>query len=319
MSQNNNYKIHHRKQDLGKKIEQLHRAEQLAIGIIDSGSLDQLTTALDWYVANMNCCLHAVISSERGDITSFQAKYPDVTFIVFPTFPTLGEMVNTIADECFTTYFLVVRSDMEIVRFEGAYLFSLLSSKEAPAALIPAIANSNKEIVPSMRAPNKVGNLIDPISYFPDMSSTESHQTLYPIRGIGLFDRALFQRIRSYDVEIESEYWQTLDLGLRYNLYGNTIGCTSAFIVRFPQSLSIIEDRSPVDSMDRVHTRALSVENINGKNFARKFRGHFDRKVFNEEVKKRLSYIIKKDFKTLCEEWEYTEIEKENQKIEKNK
>jgi hypothetical protein len=317
MSQSNNYKIYHRKQDLGKKIEQLHRSEQLAIGIIDSGSLEMLSTTLEWYVKNMNCCLHAVISSERGDVASFQASFPDVTFIVFPTTPTLGEMVNTIADECFTTYFLVVRSDMEIVRFEGAYLFSLLSSKEAPAALVPAIANSNKEIVPSMRAPYKEANLINPISYFPDMSSTESNQTLYPVRGIGLFDRALFQRVRSYDVEIDSEYWQTLDLGIRYNLFGNTIGCTSAFIVRFPQALSIIEDRSPIEAIDRVHTRALSVENINGKNFARKFRGHFDRKVFNDEVKKRLSYLVKKDFNTLCSTWEYTEIEKEN--MEKSK
>lgn len=312
MSQSNNYKIYHRKQDLGKKIEQLHRSEQLAIGIIDSGSLEMLKSTLDWYTNNMNCCLHVVISSDRGDIANFQSSYPDITFIVFPSFPTHGELVNTIADECFTTYFLIVRSDMEIVRFEGAYLFSLLSSKEAPAALVPAIANSNKEIIPSMRAPNKIGNLIDPISYFPDMSSTESHQTLYPVRGIGLFDRALFQRVRSYDVEIESEYWQTLDLGLRYNLYGNTIGCTSAFIVRFPKSLSIVEDRSPVESINRLHTRALSVENINGKNFPRKFRGHFDRKVYNEEVKKRLSYLVKKDFTTLCNTWKYTEVEKEN-------
>ncbi len=312
MSQSNNYKIFHRKQDLGKKIEQLHRSEQLAIGILDSGSLEMLTTSLDWYVKNMNCCLHAVISNDRGDVSTFQASYPDVTFLVFPTFPTLGEMVNTIADECFTTYFLVVRSDMEIVRFEGAYLFSLLSGNEAPAALVPAIANSNKEIIPSMRAPNKVGNLIDPTSYFPDMASTESHQTLYPIRGIGLFDRALFQRVRSYDEEIDSEYWQTLDLGLRYNLFGNTIGCTSAFIVRFPQTLSILEDKSPVEAMDRLHTRALSVENINGKNFPRKFRGHFDKKIFNDEVKKRLSYLVKKDFNTLCKTWNYTEVEKEN-------
>jgi len=314
MSQSKNYKIYHRKQDLGKKIEQLHRSEQLAIGIIDSGSLELLKETLSWYTQNMNFCLHAVISSERGDISTFQSEFPDVTFIVYPTAPSLGEMVNTIADECFTTYFLVVRTDMEIVRFEGAYLFSLLSSKDAPAALVPAIANSAKEIIPSMRAPYKDGSLIDPISYFPDMASTDSNQTLYPFRGIGLFDRALFQRVRSYDVDIESEYWQTLDLGIRYNLFGNSIVCTSAFIVRFPTSLSLIEDRSPIESMNKVHTRALAVENINGKNFARKFRGYFDRKVFTEEVKKRQLFLVKKDFATLIDTWEYTEIEKESQK-----
>lgn len=313
MSQNSNYRIHHRKQDLGKKIEQLHRSEQLAIGIIDSGTLEQLTTALHWYSDNMNCCLHAVISAERGDIVSFQQEFPDVTFIVFPTLGSMGEMVNTIADECFTTYFLIVRSDMEIVRFEGAYLFSLLSNKNAPVGLVPAIANSNKEIIPSMRAPSLNGNLINPISYFPDMASTEMYQTLYPVFGIGLFDRALFQRVRGYDTTLESEYWQTLDLGLRYNQFGNTIGCTSAFIVRFPSILSIIEDRSPVESIPRVHTRALSVEIINGKNFAHKFRGYFDRKIFADEVKKRSLFLIKKDFNSLIKTWKYTKVEKEYQ------
>lgn len=314
MSQNSNYRIYHRKQDLGKKIEQLHRSEQLAIGIIDVGTLEQLKNTLHWYSDNMNCCLHAVISSERGDITVFQKEFPDVTFIVFPALGLLGEMVNTIADECFTTYFLIVRSDIEIVRFEGAYLFSLLSKKNAPVGIVPVIANSNKEIVPSMRAPKLDGNLLSPESYFPDMSSTEMYQTLYPIFGIGLFDRALFQRVRGYDIELESEYWQCLDLGLRYNQFGNTIGCTSAFIVRFPDSLSVIEDRSPIESMDRVHTRALAVENINGKNFAHKFRGHFDRKVFSDEIKKRSLFLIKKDFETLCKTWQYTKIEQKEKK-----
>lgn len=312
MSQDSNYRIYHRKQDVGKQIEQLHRSEQLAIGVIDVGNLDQLKNTLNWYITNMNCCLHAVISAERGDIAAFQSEFPDVTFVVFPTLPSHGEMVNTIADECFTTYFLIVRSDMEIVRFEGAYLFSLLSSKKSPIALVPSIANSNKEIIPSMRAPKLDGNLIDPISYFPDMGTTEIFQTLYPLRGIGLFDRALFQRVRGYDIELDSEYWQALDLGLRCNQYGNIIGCTSAFIVRFPNTLSIIEDRSPIEEMDRVHTRALAVETINGKNFARKFRGHFDRKVFNEEIKKRMLFLIKKDFNMLLNTWNYTEVEKAN-------
>ena len=67
MSQINKYRIYHRKQDVGKKIEQLHRSEQLAIGIIDVGTLEQLEKSLTWYIENMNFCLHAVISGERGD------------------------------------------------------------------------------------------------------------------------------------------------------------------------------------------------------------------------------------------------------------
>ncbi len=306
MSQNNKYRIYHRKQDLGKKIEQLHGSEQLAIGIVDVGTLEQLENTLSWYVQNMNFTLHAVISGERGDINSFKAKYPDVTFIVFPSMPSFGECVNTVADECFTTFFMTVRSDVEIIRFEGAYLFEILNSKDSPVGLVPAIANSNKEIIPSMRAPRLNGHFIDPESYFPHISSTEVYHTLYPFRGMGLFDRALFQRLRGYDADIKSEYYQFLDFGIRCNEFGHFIGCTSAFIIRFPDRLSVIEDRSAVEGLSKVHTRALGVEIINGKNYARKTRGHFDRKVFNSEVKNRLVLLVKKDFNTLIKKWKYT-------------
>jgi nitrogen regulatory protein PII-like uncharacterized protein len=306
MSQINKYRIFHRKQDLGKKIEQLHRSEQLAIGIIDVGTLEQLEKTLKWYSENMNFCLHAVISGERGDITAFKKDFPDITFIVFPSMCSLGESINTIADECFTTFFMIVRSDVEIIRFEGAYLFDILNSKESPVALVPAIANSNKEIVPSMRAPRLTNNLIDPYSYFPHMASTEVFQTLYPFRGMGLFDRALFQRLRGYDVEIKSEYYQCLDFGIRCNEFGHHIGSTSAFIISFPERLSLMEDRSPEEGLDKVHTRALGVEIINSKNFAHKFRGYFDKKTFNDEVKKRLILLIKKDFNNLIKTWKFT-------------
>ncbi|MDC7251099.1 MAG: hypothetical protein PQJ49_14410 [Sphaerochaetaceae bacterium] len=306
MSQINKYRIYHRKQDVGKKIEQLHRSEQLAIGIIDVGTLEQLESSLSWYIENMNFCLHAVVSGERGDIAFLKEKYPDVTFIVFPSMPSFGESVNTIADECFTTFFMIVRSNVEIIRFEGAYLFDVLNGKEAPVGLVPVIANSSKEIIPSMRSPRLTGTLIDPDSYFPYMASTEVYQTLYPFRAMGLFDRALFQRLRGYDIEIKSEYYQCLDFGIRCNEYGYTIGSTSAFIVSFPDRLSIIEDRSPTEGLSKVHTRALGVETINGKNFAHKFRGYFDRKTFNDEVKNKSVMLVKKDFNTIIKNWKYT-------------
>ncbi|MCH3915919.1 MAG: hypothetical protein LKE40_00205 [Spirochaetia bacterium] len=310
MSQMSKYRIYHRKQDVGKKIEQLHRSEQLAIGIIDVGTLEQLKTTLSRYISEMNCCLHAIISSERGDIATLLDEFPDVTFIVFNGLGYLGELINAVADECFTTYFMIVRTDMELVRFDGAYILSLFNDERAPGIIVPAIANSNKEIIPSMRSPRLTGNLIDPDSYFPVMSDTGMYQSLYPFKGIGFYDRALFQRLRGFDFSIPSEYWQCLDLGLRCNQFGNTIGCTSSFIMSFPDRLSIIEDRSPVEGMNKVHTRALGVETINGKNFAHKFRGHFDRKTFNEEVKKRTMFLIKKDWHTLCATWQYPKEDK---------
>lgn len=307
MSQTSKFRIYHRKQDVGKKIEQLHRSEQLAIGIIDVGTKEQLRACLNTYINEMNCCLHAIISSERGDINTLQEEFPDVSFIVFNTIGYLGELINAVADECFTTYFMIVRSDMEVVRFDGAYILSLFHDLRSPGVIVPCIANSNKEIIPSMRSPRLVGTLIDPDSYFPVMTDTKMYQSLYPFKGVGFYDRALFQRLRGFDASIPSEYWQCLEFGLRCNQMGNTIGCTSSFIMSFPDRLSIIEDRSLCDAVDKIHTKSLGVETINGKNFAAKFRGHFDRKTFNEEVKKRLPFLIKKDWTSLCSTWVYPE------------
>jgi len=48
-----NYQVFHRKQDIGKRISQLHREEQLAVGIVATGSVDELTDAV-------SACVNAV-------------------------------------------------------------------------------------------------------------------------------------------------------------------------------------------------------------------------------------------------------------------
>ena len=302
----NKYRIYHRHQDIGKQIEQLHRNEQLAIGIIDVGTLEQLENTIKWYISKMNNCLHVVLSEDRGNLLQFQKEYPDVTFIVFPSINSFGECVNAIADECFTNFFMIVRSDVEIIRFEGSYLINCLNKKDAPIAITPAIANSKKEIIPSLRAPKLEDNLIDPESYFPQMSTTQIFNTLYPFKGLGIYERAFFQRQRGFDLEINSNYYQFLDFGLKTYQLGKTIANSSAFIISFPQRLSIIEDRSPTDGLSKVHTRALGVKVFNGKILPNKFKGYFDKKTYNDEVKQRLINIVKKDFDTIISSWQYT-------------
>lgn len=39
-------------------MNQLHNTEQLAIGILDTGTPEQLIENLSWYVENMNYALH---------------------------------------------------------------------------------------------------------------------------------------------------------------------------------------------------------------------------------------------------------------------
>ena len=97
----------------------MHNTEQLAVGILDTGSLEQLTSCLDWYTSEMNFSLHVVTQEGRFDLTSMQEAYKDVTFLVFTSHTFTGEKVNAVANECRTNLFLIVRSDLLLVKFDG--------------------------------------------------------------------------------------------------------------------------------------------------------------------------------------------------------
>ena len=48
------YRVIHRKQDLGMKISSLYRQEQLAVGIIDVSSGSDLASTLKWFVSSFD-------------------------------------------------------------------------------------------------------------------------------------------------------------------------------------------------------------------------------------------------------------------------
>lgn len=301
-----NYRIYRRRLDLGSRMNQLHNTEQLAIGILDTGTPEQLIENLSWYVENMNYALHVVTQEGRLDITEMQEAYKEVTFLVFPSSAFTGEMVNAVANECQISYFLIVRSDLLLVRFDGAALFSLMGQKEAPAAIASLIANMDKEIVPTIRSPYLEEKKLEPRSHFPTADLPGGENTLYPVMALGMYDRALFQRLRGFDEKIHSEYFQVLDWGIRCYLLGHTVKASSHLLMQFTDRQSVIEDRSESEGYKRCYTKALSVQQFKGKNIIRKYKGFVDKDALSDEVKKRLLWLQKSDFFQLLEHWEKT-------------
>ena len=295
---NQKYSIISRKQDIGQLINQLHREEFLAVGIMDTGTVEDLFATLDWFVGNFNYCLHVVSQSERFPVDEMQARYPDVTFIVFPKAPSLAERVNALADVCMTTYFLTMRSDTNLMNFDWKPLEAKMKAEDHPAMICPWIFNKSNEEIPTLRAPHMRGKEVEPLSFMP---STKCHENLYPFLGIGLYDRALFQRLRGYDEEISGAYWQTLDFGVRCWLYGYPVYTMSDIAVLFYSKQFLIEDRSEQQGFERFYSKALSVHQIKGRNFIRKGPKMIG-KVINEEVKPRIG-LYKTDFQALCESW----------------
>ena len=299
---NQKYSVISRKQDISQLINQLHREEFLAVGIMDTGTVEDLQTTLSWFVENFNYCLHVVSSNDRFNVEEMQAIYPDVTFIVFPKAPSLAERVNALADVCMTTYFLTMRSDTNLMSFDWKPLEARMREDEHPAMLCPWVYNKSNEEIPTLRTPLINGKEVEPVSFMP---SAECSANLYPFLGIGLYDRALFQRLRGYDEDITGAYWQTLDFGVRCWLYGYPIYTVSQMAVLFYSKQFLIEDRSEQQGFERFYSKALSVHQVKGHNYIRKG-PKMSKRVINEEVKPRIG-LYKTDFRTLCENWKNPE------------
>ena len=146
-------------------------------------------------------------------------------------------------------------------------------------------------------------SLMLPMSFTPSIDSDEEEPNLYPVMEIGLYDRALFQRLRSYDTLISGEFYQALDFGVRCYLLGYRIFTSRALALQFPKRLSIIEDRSLCDGSDRFYTKAMSIRRIAGKNVIEKWKPYVDKEVLNDEVKKKQMIMQKTDFFTIMKNW----------------
>lgn len=291
-----------RKQDIGQLINQLHREEFLAVGIMDTGTLENLQTTLDWFENNFNYCLHVISQIDRFPTDEMQSRYPDVTFIVFPKAPSLAERINALADVSMSTYFLTMRSDTNLMKLEWKPIEARMKDDEHPAMICPWIFNKSKELIPTLRAPHMENKEVSPLSFMPKGTCDAN---LYPFLGVGLYDRALFQRLRGYDEDISGAYWQTLDFGTRCWLYGYPVYTMKEIEVLFYEKQFLIEDRTEQQGFERYYSKALSVHQIKGRNYIRKG-PRMSGRIINEEVKPRIG-IYKTDFKTLCDTWKNPE------------
>ena len=103
------YRVIHRRQDLGLRISSLYRQEQLAIGILDLSTREDLENTLKWYTENMSAHIYVMTTSERMDDGEIQDSFQDVNFIVFKNASTTGAYINAFADECYASFFLVCK------------------------------------------------------------------------------------------------------------------------------------------------------------------------------------------------------------------
>lgn len=293
-----NYQIFHRKQDIGKRISLLHREETLSIGMLAVETGETLAQAIEDVAEFSSWPLHVLMNEEQGRIPELRKRFPSVTFIVYAGPVSFGTMANAMANECYTTFFYLMRSDTRCLTFDADAAITLLHRSDKPAAVTPRLLNRQDEPIPVIQVPLLRNGLIDPVSFLP---GTSLQPTLYPFFGVGIYERALFQRLRGFDEQVGGIYWQTLDFGLRAWLYGYPIFHLPSLCCKFTHRQFIIEDRSEREGIKRVHTRALGIRQMHGKNYPKRAGRYGDSHV-HAEVKKRLA-LYKTDFQQLIDQW----------------
>ncbi len=295
----NNYHIYRNKQDIGKRIRYLHSEEPLSIAIIAVDDGELLIDAISYYEGTFSSPLYILMFEEMGNISQLRMSFPSISFIVFNQPLSTATMINVMANECYTTYFFVTRSDLHVIDCDLDSIIAQFNKGPKPALITPLLVNKNEEPIPVVQVPHKEGHVINPLPFFP---THEKESTLYPYLGLGMYERALFQRLRGYDELIIGEYWQFLDFGLRVWLFGYTIYTHSFIKLKFPFRQLIIENRSETASMKRVLTKALGVRQINGKNYIKRIGRYTDASYIKHEMNTRIS-LYKCDFNELMSEW----------------
>ncbi len=295
----NNYHVYRSRQDIGSRIRYLHSEIPLSIALIDTDGGDALCEAIEYYHLTLKWPLTVFLCDRQDSLAELRLQFPLVSFIHFPQPVSIAAMINVMANECYTTYFAVTRSDLRITAFEADRIFSLFEEHSQHAMVTPFVRNRFGELIPTIEVPRLKKFSIDPLPFIP---SGKKEATLYPFLALGIYERALFQRLRGYDEEITGEYWQFLDFGIRCWLYGYTIQAVPEMEMVFPYRQFIIENRSPDTSFKRVLTKTLAFRQVNGKNYIRRIGKYTDILYLREVMKKRLA-LFKLDFNELVETW----------------
>ena len=75
----------------------LQRAQQgrvqLAIAILDHRRGPNLDEAIAWYRTNLN---HSLFVVTEGEVETLVERYPEINFISFATWTTIGERINAV-------------------------------------------------------------------------------------------------------------------------------------------------------------------------------------------------------------------------------
>ncbi|MDR0324143.1 MAG: hypothetical protein LBI12_06840 [Treponema sp.] len=213
-----------------------------------------------------------VISIESAaphyDIEELAGRFPFVRFILPEREINLGEQINLAAAEIESPLFFVLRSDMKIIAGGTARRMAerlSVSFKEGAEkdeqkgnflrlCTVPAIMNSNYEILPTLSAPMTRNKKMRTAFFEPQ---NEDDLSLYPFDGIGIYDRQRFIQIGGFDSTLKKNHWQLMDFGFRSFLWGEEIALNFHYKVSYETEMPS-EDSTPEESYWRFYLKNMA-------------------------------------------------------------
>jgi len=176
-------------------------------------------------------------SAAHYDLESLSTSFPFVRFVLPQESLSRGEEINLAASELSCPLFFVLWNDLKFLRSGGAgrmaeRLFAGAQGEKNTYKRLcttPLIQDARSETMPTLIVPvlvpkKKNGKMIRTIPFVP---KKEGQLTLYPIDGIGIYDRERFVRLGGFDPYIKNFYWQLMDFGFRSSLWGEEIASTA--------------------------------------------------------------------------------------------
>lgn len=294
-----NYQLYQGKQDLTRRIKLLHRQQNLSIGVVGVTDQVEAEKALKHYNKLADeIPIYFIGEESQYDYELLSSKYPKINYIMFKEVVPFAVMANTFANECRTTYFLLSRSDVIFEKLSLEKAIDLFKLEVKSSCVVPSFKNKIDELLPTLFVPYLNKESVEVLSFLP---TDQINQSLYPFFGVGLYERALFQRLRGFDQQIEGFWWQLLDFGIKSWLYGYPILNLSSMEAKFFNRQLVIEDRSATNTIKRSLTKALSVKKVGSKIVLNRPKGYYDAVTF-KEIKQRL-VLYKTDLSELIDNW----------------
>lgn len=175
-------------------------------------------------------------SRENYNIESFAQRFPCVKFMVPKENATTGALINMAVSEISTSYFLVLRDNLNInERILLPNLFSNLTERGI-YCIIPRLLTKSDEQVPIWTKPEAHGG------HFTIVKSTKVQNeapTLMARDFIALYNRKDFIELGGFDYTIENEYYQSADLALRSWLWGLESRLSTSFFINYEGSPAV--------------------------------------------------------------------------------